>query len=403
MLHSLAAQVSYYSQYIQSHHGWAYCGVYVDEALTGTKEQRQGFQNLLNECRNKKIDLVITKSLARFARNTLTLLQSVRELKDLGVDIYFEEENIHSMSGDGELMLTLIASYAQEESRSVSENMKWRFRKAFENGEVCNLRFLFGYKISKGKIEIDQAEAEVVREIFKRLIDGESLGSIATRLRRRKVETVFGGTWVTKTIRSIVSNEKYTGNSLMQKTYVNNHIEKKQVQNKGELPKYYIESSHPAIIDIETFDKAQLRLQEIAAKSRHVAKSKLPFTGKIVCKHCGRNFKRIVTKHAIGWRCSTFSYDGKEGCVFSKKIPEEFLINMTNNALGVERFDEQLFKNKIDHIEVYDENAVEFVFKDGSRVRKEWQQRSRKDCWTDEKKAAARQKTLECLERKKNG
>ena len=148
MLHSLSAQVSYYSKMIQSHNGWMYCGVYSDEAVTGTKRERAGFQHMIEECRQGNIDLVITKSISRFARNTVTLLQTVRELKSLGVDVFFEEQHIHTMSADGELMMTILASYAQEESLSASENQKWRVRKAFENGEIINLRFLFGYDIT---------------------------------------------------------------------------------------------------------------------------------------------------------------------------------------------------------------------------------------------------------------
>ncbi len=135
-LHSLSAQISYYSEFIQKHRGWEYVGVYADEAITGTKEIRPEFQRLLEDCRNGKIDMVITKSISRLARNTVTMLETVRELKDLNVDVYFEKENIHSLSGDGELMLTILASFAQEESRSVSENCKWRIRKGFAEGEL---------------------------------------------------------------------------------------------------------------------------------------------------------------------------------------------------------------------------------------------------------------------------
>ena len=166
MLQSLAAQVSYYSNLIQQRLDWEYAGVYADEALTGTKDTRPEFQRLIADCKDGKIDLIITKSISRFARNTVTLLETVRELKLLGVDVYFEEQNIHSMSGDGELMLTILASYAQEESRSVSENCKWRIRKRFQQGEIVNLRFMYGYRINNGQIEIDQEQAEIVRMIY---------------------------------------------------------------------------------------------------------------------------------------------------------------------------------------------------------------------------------------------
>ena len=142
MLHSLSAQVSYYNQLIQSNPEWLFCGVYADEALTGTKENRAEFQKLLNRCRRGEIDLILTKSISRFARNTVTLLETVRELKTLGVDVYFEEQRIHSMSSDGELMLSILASYAQEESYSASENKKWQMRKDFEQGKVGSMRML---------------------------------------------------------------------------------------------------------------------------------------------------------------------------------------------------------------------------------------------------------------------
>ena len=223
MLHSLSSQVSYYSALIQKHTGWLYCGVYADEAFTGTKDGRDGFQSLLAECRAGNIDMVITKSISRFARNTVTLLETVRELKALGVDVYFEEQNIHTMSSDGELMMTILASYAQEESRSASENQKWRIRRGFERGELVNLRFLFGYKIEKGRVAVDPEKAAVVQEVFRRALEGESLTSLAIDLNRRGFTGVLGGKWNSMRIREMLSNEKYLGNALLQKQYRNNH------------------------------------------------------------------------------------------------------------------------------------------------------------------------------------
>ena len=180
MLHSLAAQVSYYSQMIREHPGWRFAGIYADEAMTGTKDTREEFQRLLTDCRAGKIDMVITKSVSRFARNTVTSLETVRELKLLGVDVYFEEQKIHSLSGDGELMLTILSAFAQEESKSASDNQRWRIRKGFEDGELMCLRTMFGYRISKEDgIEIDPEQAQIVREIYARVIRGETLNSIA--------------------------------------------------------------------------------------------------------------------------------------------------------------------------------------------------------------------------------
>ena len=172
MLHSLSAQVSYYSELIQNHSGWQYVGVYADEALTGTKENRENFQRLLADCRDGKVDLIITKSISRFARNTVTLLKTVRELKTLGVDVFFEEQNIHSLSADGELMLTILASYAQEESLSASENQKWRVRQNFQNGRPWNTTML-GYRHEGGGLVVHPQEAELVKHIFDLYLQGK--------------------------------------------------------------------------------------------------------------------------------------------------------------------------------------------------------------------------------------
>ena len=181
MLHSLSAQVSHYSEMIQNHSGWLYCGVYSDEAITGTKEDRPGFQALMAQCRTGNIDLVITKSISRLARNTITLLETTRELKSLGVDVSFEEQNIHTMSADGELMMTILASYAQEESRSASENMKWRVRRNFEEGIPwhCNM---IGYRIIDDQYVIVPDEANIVRRIFRNYLEGSGFTLIARAL-----------------------------------------------------------------------------------------------------------------------------------------------------------------------------------------------------------------------------
>ena len=210
MLHSLSAQISHYSEMIQSHIGWAYCGVYSDEALTGTKSDREGFQQMLTDCRAGKIDMVITKSISRFARNTVTLLETVRELKNLGIDVFFEEQNIRTMSADGELMLTILASYAQEESRSVSENQKWRVKRNFEAGIPWNGRML-GYRMQEGKYCIIPEEAELVRRIYREFLDGMGRNRIAARLNEEGIQpTRYGEEWHPQTIAKILRNYAYT-------------------------------------------------------------------------------------------------------------------------------------------------------------------------------------------------
>jgi len=393
MLHSLSAQVSYYNKLIQDHEGWFYVGVYADEAQSGTKDSREDFQKLLADCRAKKVNMILTKSISRFARNTVTLLETVRELKTLEVDIFFEEQNIHTLSAEGELMLTIVASYAQEESLSASENQKWRVRKGFENGELINLRFLFGYRIAKGKIEIDPETAPIVCEIFKRVIAGDAFGSISKDLNNRGVPGALGGKWYTQRIRETVGNEKYTGNAMLQKHYRNNHLEKKKCKNTGELPMFYAEETHPAIIDAETFDKAKAVLQKTSEVYKNRPNPKCSeFTGHIYCPHCGKNYKRVTSNGTVGWNCSTYVSQGKTFC-HGKKIPETALKTVCADALRISEYDAKVFFERIDRIEVPEDNHLLICFNSGRTEKRTWADRSRRESWTAEMKQSAAERT----------
>lgn len=390
MLHSLSQQVSYYSDLIQKEPGWVFAGVYADEAYTGTKEARPEFQRLLADCRNGIVDMVITKSISRFARNTVTLLEAVRDLKALGIDVFFEEQRIHTLSADGELLLTILASYAQEESKSVSDNQKWRIRKGFAEGELMCLRTMLGYRISKKNgIEVDADQADIVREIYTRVIRGDTLNSIARWLNRNEHLGALGGRWSTPRVRDLVKNEKYTGNALLQKVFVNNHMDKKRVKNNGELPQYYATDTHPAIIDQRTFDAAQEALARIAA--RHPSKQgtqHYAFTGMILCPSCGKHFKRVLSHGLARWACPTFIQEGKAYCQ-SKKIPDDTLMRICCELFGWNSFDEQAFRNTVDQITAVYPNGLVFHLKDGTEKKTEWQYESRSKSWTPEMKAQA--------------
>lgn len=257
LLHSLSAQISYYSEFIQSNPEWIYAGVYADTAVSGTgTAKRTEFNRLIEDCEKGMVDIVLVKSISRFARNTVDLLNTVRHLRDIGVDIWFEEEHIHSMDKEGELMLTLLASFAQEESRSISENAKWGIRKGYEKGEFrCSL--LYGYRFKNHCITICENEAEIVRRIFKMFLDGDSCYLISKKLNEEEIPSYRGKKWSTFAILAMLRQEKYTGNSLMQKFYTESHVTHKIVRNKGELPMYYAEHTHPAIISEDLFRRAQ--------------------------------------------------------------------------------------------------------------------------------------------------
>ena len=390
MLHSLSAQVSYYSGYIQKNPNGEYAGVYVDEALNGTKDNRADFQRMLSDCRAGKIDMVITKSISRFARNTVTLLEAVRELKALGVDTYFEEENIHSMSEGGELMLSILASYAQEESLNVSENCKWRIRKQYEAGEPANWRFLYGYRIRKGHIRIELEEAIVVRWVFESYLSGMGVREIAKSLRERQVPSYRGGIWSPQRVAAMLKNEKYAGNAKLQKRYIADHLTKAEKTNHGELPMYFAEGTHQAIIPPDLFQRVQERLEHNRLRNGIVQKAPQfsTFTGMICCDQCGKKYRRKVSRAETAWNCSTYLVYGKKHC-HTKQIPEDTLMATTTSVLGLTEFDEAVFKERIREIRVPAFNRLIFIFKDGTAVEQVWEDKSRSDIWTNEMKTQA--------------
>lgn len=391
MLHSLAAQVSYYNNLIQSNSEWLFCGIFADEALTGTKDNRENFQKLLSECRAGHIDLIITKSISRFARNTVTLLETVRELKEIGVDVWFEEQNIHSNTPDGELMLTILASYAQEESYSASENQKWRIRKDFEQGRVGSITML-GYKRNRyGVLEIVTEEAEIIRMIFCDYLSGMGKTAIANKLFEMNIPTKGGGLWTAESIRIILTNEKYCGDLLLQKSFRNNHIEKKKTANRGELPQYFAEDAHEPIIEKSMFLAVQKRLQERKERFTPTKSTAVvyPFTGRIQCLCCGKNYRRKTTPTGITWCCATYNTRGKKYCPKSKQIPENTLISVCCEVLGMQEFDADIFENQINKILVPAPNELIFVFHDGHEISAHWKDHSRSECWTPEMKSKA--------------
>lgn len=397
MLHSLSAQVSYYNDLIQHHPGWVFCGVYADEALTGTKADRENFTHLLNDCRAGKVDMVITKSISRFARNTVTLLETVRELKRIEVDVYFEEQNIHSISPDGELMLSILASYAQEESLSASENQKWRIKRNFENGMPWS-GTLLGYRYKDGTYIIVPEEAEIVHFIFDQYLSGKGITAIMKILNEKGIPTRNGNAWGKSSVMRVLRNYAYTGNLLLQKTYRENHITKRTRRNNGELPKYHIVDSHEKIISLEQFNAVQEEIQRRADKHTHpgVSQKTYPFTGMVICAGCGKHYRRKITKAGPVWICSTFNTMGKEYCS-SKQIPENTLIAMTEEVVG----NIDALHDKITAITAEKDNTLIFCFKDGTQSVKRWQDRSRTESWTEEMKQAARLRELE--RRKHNG
>lgn len=395
MLNSLSAQISYYNEYIQNHSGWLYCGVYSDAAKTGTKENREGFQKLLAACRAGQVDLVVTKSISRFARNTVTLLSMVRELSALGVNVYFERENIYSMGGEGEMMLAILASFAQEESRSASENQLWRIRKNFEEGIPWH-GIMLGYKLDNGRYEIVPEEAAVVRRIYEDYLSGMGYQAIAKQLNEEGIPSSWGVKWLDSAVQKILCNYTYTGNLLLQTTFRENHITKKRFANKGEMPMYHAEGAHEAIVSMETFQAVQEEKARRTARflKNERPKSPYPFTSLLCCDNCGKHYRRKVTKGGPVWICRTFNSKGKEACE-SKQIPENTLTAITAEVIGVKEFTADILRLRVDHITVQNGNVLIYHFKDGTETTRTWKDRSRSESWTPERREAARRKQLE--------
>lgn len=385
MHHSLSAQIAYYSKYIQSHPDWEYMGVYADEAKTGTKDSRENFQRLLSDCRDGTIDMVISKSVSRFARNTVTLLETVRELKRLGIDVYFEEQNIHTLSANGELMLSIMASFAQAESMSASENQKWRIKKNFEEGMPWN-GTLFGYVYDNGIYKIVPKEAEIVRWIFQAYLEGMGTIAIVRHLNHSGIPTRKGNAWSANTVVKLLKNYAYTGNLLLQKTFRENYLSKKVRDNHGELPMYHAEGTHEAIIDMAIFQAVQTELARRSELYRRPQGSTSQFTGKLKCGCCGMNYRRKTARKRHAWICGTFNTMGKEYCPDSKSIPEDRLIALTDSIGGMEC---------IESITVFSDNHLECHLRDGSLQTLTWENHSRRESWTADMREAARQRALE--------
>ena len=395
MLHSLAAQVSYYNKMISEHEGWEFAGVYADKALTGTKDSREEFQRLISDCKAGKIDMVVVKSISRFARNTYMMLKTVRELKALGVDVFFEEQNLHTLTAEGEMVLTFLASFAQEEARSVSENLKWKIKKDYEKGILWGGKDMYGYKIVNRKLVLIPEQAELVKRVFKMYLDGFGVQMIANILNNEGERALKGGRWNKSTILNMITNYNYTGALVLQKTYREDYLSKKTKRNKGEKDMYVIDDDHAPIISLEDFQMAQeLRKQrsELSNNTGH-KNVRNRYTSLIKCSICNAKYKRKNRNKGKIWECSTYNTQGKKECA-SKAIPEEILNEVTSQVLGVDELTDGLVQNSIDYIEAFNGNKLVYHLKDGKTQEVYWKDRSRSESWTSEMREKARLNAL---------
>lgn len=339
-LSSYENQVNYYREFISKHEDYELVDIYADEGISATNtKKRDAFNRLIQDCRAGKVDRILVKSISRFARNTLDCIKYVRELKELGVGVTFEKENIDSLDSKGEVLLTILSSLAQDESRSISENSTWGIRKKFERGEVrVNTTKFMGYdKDENGRLIINHQQAETVKFIYEKFLEGYSPESIAKYLNDNEIPGWTGkANWYPSAIQKMLQNEKYKGDALLQKTFTVDFLTKKRVQNDGQVNQYYVENSHEAIIDKDTWELVQLELERRKAfREEHLLKFYImqnddnPFTTKVFCAECGSAFGRKNWTTSRGkrkvWQCNNrYRVKGQIGCQ-NNHIDEETL------------------------------------------------------------------------------
>ena len=370
--HSFETQKAMYTEMIMMKPTWQTAGIYADEGITGTvAKKRPGFMKMIKDCRKGKIDMIVTKSVSRFSRNNLDCLMYVRELKQLGIPIIFEKEGINTIQVSSELLLTLFGALSQAESESISMNVKLGIRQSLKNGNVrFSYKTFLGYrKGADGQPEIVPEQADIVRRIYNDFLAGATYLEIAKRLTEEKVPTMGGGSrWFSERIKSILKNEKYKGDALLQKTYITDPISKRVKKNNGELPMYYVENSHPAIIERRIFDRVQEEIARRAGKKKVKQtgtktelgrySGKYALTELLYCGECGTPYRRCTWsrdgKKKIVWRCVSRLDYGKKYCKNSPSVEESRLHNAIAAAITKKANSEEINIGGImDHIESF--------------------------------------------------
>lgn len=370
-LNSYETQVRYYTDRINREPGWKLAGIYADKGITGTSmKKRDEFNKLIRQCKRGKVDMIIVKSISRFARNTLDCLKITRMLRELKVDVYFEEQNLHSIDPSSEFYISIYGSVAQSESENISHNVAWGKARSAKDGNVFfAYKSFLGYRRgADGKPEIDPEQANTVRRIYDRFLAGDSLQQIANDLTADGIPTPMGRTvWQASVVQSILSNEKYKGDALLGKTYVEDCISKKVRVNAGERPQYYVENNHPAIIDAATFARVQEELARRASK-RKVKQTgttteqgkycgKYALTELLICGECGTPYRRctwtVGGKKRIVWRCINRLDYGKKYCHHSPTMEEAPLQNAIMDAvLKTAQIDPNILQTLKQHIQL---------------------------------------------------
>jgi site-specific DNA recombinase len=384
-LRSLEIQINAYKKMIKSHPNWLFAGVFYDIESGLRRSGRKSLDKLLKKAAKGKIDYIITKSISRVSRDTLEILKITRFLRERGINMHFENEKLDSIEADKEFEITLRGMLAQDESRNMSENIQWGIQRKFEKGAIyTKYKNFMGYTCVDGEIVIVPEQAEVVRKIFDLYLQSLTLGQIKAYLEAQGIKTVTGKEiWDTKTIQRMLTNEKYKGDTMLQKTFTEDFMTGKKSKNNGQRNKYYVKNSHPAIVSVEVFDKVQeemvKRARLVTGADGTVEISESKYNGKyilgnlLVCGDCGASYRRRTERGKIVWRCATRIEKGKDACTHSPTLDEGWVQDTLSNAICQDGYyNEDVIRNAVDKIQVFD--AYILIFRsDGSQDKRSFQ------------------------------
>ena len=373
---SIELQKDYYEGYIKAHPNWLFAGVYADYGSRVRIDKRTEFQKMIQKVVNGEMDCIITKSISRFSGNTVDMLQTIRLLKEKGVTVWFEKENIRSADETIELVITIHTMLAQEEIRNMSENIQWGFKRRFEQGiTLNNYKYFYGYDVINGELVINEQQAAVVRDIYEWYLQGMSLGQIKKRLEEKKIKTASGkDVWSKSVIQEMLCNEKYMGDCMLQKYFTEDYLSGKKAKNIGQRDKYFVHDSHEGIISKEKFLEVACEMNrrknlavknddEIVKKGRKYNPQNV--LGNILeCEECGAAFRRRTERGKVVYRCATRMEKGREACKESPTVGEEWIKEELGKRVCGGEYDEEVVRKKVDKGLVAKDGEVKIVFRD---------------------------------------
>ena len=407
--HSIKMQTENLKQQVENHPGWIYKGVFIDEGITGTKLERPELNHLIEKARAGEIDIILTKSVSRLGRNHSETLKLIQELRELGVTIIFDNEHFTSMDSNADFRLHCLAIQAEKESKQCSENQLWSLKNRFMQGIPTSTR-PYGYIMKDYKFHVVPEEAEVVRMIYDYYLSSLGYGRISKKLNEQGIPSLKGGKWHEMSIRDILTNEKFTGDLLLQKYYTIDHRTKLKKVNKGQKPQILIRDAHEQVITKEQFEAVQKEMKrraELYGKrdTRNLKTGNRLFSQLLCCGYCGKRFMFKQSRFGNGyvrelWICPDHHHLGNAVCPV-KAVRDDILVKTTTEVFNeqgikipVNGLTNELLKNHIRRIIVHEGNILEYQLLTGETVMKEWHYESRKKSWTPEMKQKAREKAL---------